>query len=60
MSRFFPLKVATIQRQTPEAVSVSLEVPLELKDQFRFSPGQYLPCRAFIDGEEIRKSYSIC
>lgn len=60
MSRYFPLKVASIQRQTPEAVSVSLEVPAQLRKQFSFSPGQYLPCRAFIDGEEIRKSYSIC
>ena len=60
MSRFFALKVADIQRQTPDAVAVSLEVPPALRDQFRFSPGQYLPCRAIIDGEEIRKSYSIC
>lgn len=60
MSRYYPLRVAKIMRETPESVSVWLEVPGELRDQFRFAPGQYLPCRAFIDGEEIRKSYSIC
>ena len=60
MSRYHPLKVHKVQRETPEAVSVWLEVPDELKKEFSFIPGQYLPCRAFINGEEIRKSYSIC
>lgn len=60
MSRFFPLKVARIERETPDCVSVWLDVPTELTEQFRFKAGQYLPCRAVIDGEEIRKSYSIC
>lgn len=60
MSRFYPLKVVKVQPETPESVSVWLEVPPELKTTFAFKPGQYLPCRANIDGEEIRKSYSIC
>jgi len=60
MSRFFPLRIARIQAETQECVSVWLEVPPELRKQFKFRPGQHLPCRAFFDGEEIRKSYSIC
>lgn len=60
MSRYIPVKVAKIHRETSEAVSVWLEIPDELKPSFQFSPGQYLPCRAFINGEEIRKSYSLC
>lgn len=60
MSRYFPLKVAKVQPETAESVSVWLEVPADLKDKFTFKPGQYLNCRAFFDGEEIRKSYSIC
>ncbi|HZV70194.1 MAG TPA: 2Fe-2S iron-sulfur cluster-binding protein [Saprospiraceae bacterium] len=60
MSRYTALKITRIQRETPESVSVWLEVPEELKSQFSFRPGQYLPCRATLDGEEIRKSYSIC
>lgn len=59
MSRFFALKVARVQRETPESVSIWLEVPENLKNKFTFEPGQYLPCRATIGGEEIRKSYSI-
>src|SRR4249920_647877 len=60
MSRYFPLRVAKVQPETSECVSVWLEVPADLKDKFTFKPGQYLNCRAFFDGEEIRKSYSIC
>lgn len=60
MSRYFSLKVNKVQRETPESVSVWLEVPEELQETFRFSPGQYLPTRVVIDGEEVRKSYSIC
>lgn len=60
MSRYFPLRVARVQPETSECVSVWLEVPADLRDMFDFRPGQYLNCRAFFDGEEIRKSYSIC
>src|SRR5687768_6266029 len=59
MSRYYPLRVAHIQPETPECVSVWLDVPPELKGEFGFKPGQYLPCRATINGEEVRKSYSI-
>ena len=60
MSRYFPLRVARIQHETAECVSVWLEVPEELKKTFEFQPGQHLPCRAEIEGKEMRKSYSIC
>jgi ring-1,2-phenylacetyl-CoA epoxidase subunit PaaE len=60
MSRYHPLRIAKIQPETTESVSVWLEVPEDLKEAFRYKSGQYLNCRAIIDGEEIRKSYSIC
>ena len=60
MSKYYPLRVAKVNRETPDAVSVWLEVPDNLKDIFRFSPGQYVPVRAKIGDEEVRKSYSIC
>lgn len=60
MSRFHDLIVTGIDRQTPEAVAVSLDVPPELTDDFQFQPGQYLTLAATIDGEDIRRSYSIC
>lgn len=60
MSRYQSLRVARVQQETADCVSVWLEVPEELKEQFSFKPGQYLNCRATIDGEEVRRSYSIC
>jgi ring-1,2-phenylacetyl-CoA epoxidase subunit PaaE len=60
MSRFHELKVTGIERQTPEAVAVAFEVPDDLKETFAFRPGQYLTLAADIDGEEARRSYSIC
>jgi ring-1,2-phenylacetyl-CoA epoxidase subunit PaaE len=59
-SRFHPLTVAQVRRETPDAVSVALSVPPELREAFRFTPGQYLTFRRVFDGEEVRRSYSIC
>lgn len=46
--------------ETADCVSVSLEVPAELSEQFRFAPGQYLTFRRHFADAEIRRSYSIC
>lgn len=60
MAAFHTLTVSEIRRETDEAVSIRLDVPEDLKETFRFEPGQYLTLRAKIDGEDIRRSYSIC
>ncbi len=59
-ARFHELKVAAIARETSEAVAIAFEIPQELKEIFAFQPGQYLTLSASIDGEEARRSYSIC
>ena len=60
MAKFYPLTVADVQKETRDAVAVTLNVPAEHKDDFQFKQGQYLTFRKMIDGEEIRRSYSIC
>jgi ring-1,2-phenylacetyl-CoA epoxidase subunit PaaE len=60
MSRFHALSVKDIRRETKDSVSVSFAVPDVLKSDFTFKPGQYLTLRATLDGEDIRRSYSIC
>lgn len=60
MTRFHPLIVKDVRRETADAVSIALDVPERLKAGFVFRPGQYLTLRATIDGEDIRRSYSIC
>ncbi|TQF77869.1 2Fe-2S iron-sulfur cluster binding domain-containing protein [Elioraea sp. Yellowstone] len=59
-TRFHPLSVAAVERLTDEAVAVTLLPPPELAPLYRFLPGQYLTVRRVIDGEEVRRSYSIC
>ena len=58
--KFYPLTVAEVHRETADTVSVLFDVPNELKDTFRFIQGQYLTLRTTIDGEDLRRSYSIC
>jgi ring-1,2-phenylacetyl-CoA epoxidase subunit PaaE len=57
---FYPLRVAEIVPETDEANSIRFEVPAELADAFRFKAGQHLSLRVDINGEEMRRNYSLC
>ena len=57
---FNELRVAEVRPLTESSVEVTFEVPEELAEQYDYSAGQYLALRATIDGEEVRRSYSIC
>jgi len=56
---FHPLAV-TVRPETDESVRLSFAVPDELRETFRHVPGQHLVLRAMLDGEDVRRSYSIC
>ncbi|MDN2583707.1 1,2-phenylacetyl-CoA epoxidase subunit PaaE [Aquibium sp. ELW1220] len=58
--RFHDLVVTDIERQTPDAVAVAFAVPDALRDAFAFRPGQYLTLATTVDGQDVRRSYSIC
>ena len=60
MSKFYPLTVAKVKHETRDAVAVTFAVPPELKQTFAYQQGQHLTLRALIDGEDVRRSYSIC
>lgn len=60
MAQFHPLTVTDIRRDTRDAVVVTLAPPADAADAFRFIQGQYLTFRRRFDGEEVRRSYSIC
>ncbi|RDV15388.1 phenylacetate-CoA oxygenase/reductase subunit PaaK [Pontibacter diazotrophicus] len=60
MSKFHKVKIKRINRETHDCVTVSLDVPEELKDTFRYTQGQYLTFRRQFNDEELRRSYSIC
>ncbi|OXT02507.1 phenylacetic acid degradation protein [Notoacmeibacter marinus] len=60
MSRFLPLTVTGIDRDTRDSVILSLEPSQEDRDKFAFTQGQYLTFRRTFGDEELRRSYSIC
>ena len=60
MPEFHSLKVKEIVKETNDTVSVSFQVPEDLKEAYAFTPGQYLALKLTINNEEQRRSYSIC
>lgn len=60
MARFHPLQVVDVRRETRDAVVVTLKPRAEDGELFHFIPGQYLTFRRVFDGDELRRSYSIC
>lgn len=60
MAKFTPLTVTNIEPDTRHAVLVTLEPPENHKANFAFIQGQYLTFRKEFEGEELRRSYSIC
>ncbi|MBA3676537.1 MAG: phenylacetate-CoA oxygenase/reductase subunit PaaK [Sphingosinicella sp.] len=57
---FHTLRIAEIIDETREAKSIRFELPPELKQAFAFKPGQHLTLKADIDGEDMRRNYSLC
>ncbi len=60
MAEFHKLKIADIYKETDDASVISFEVPSELKEMFKFRQGQHLTLKADINGEDVRRSYSLC
>jgi ring-1,2-phenylacetyl-CoA epoxidase subunit PaaE len=58
--RFHTLKVASVERETADAVCLTFAVPPELVADYRFEPGQHLGLKVRLGDEEMRRSYSIC
>jgi ring-1,2-phenylacetyl-CoA epoxidase subunit PaaE len=59
-SVFHPLRVASIERVTDDAVAITFDVPPELRGQFRFQAGQHVSIRSPVVGDDVRRNYSIC
>ncbi len=60
MSSFYKLSIKEVRRETSEAVSVLFNVPLEFKDFYRFTAGQYINLKLTLNGQELRRAYSLC
>lgn len=60
MSTFYKLSIKDITRETPSAISVAFQVPQEYQEFYQFQAGQYVTLKATLDGQEVRRAYSIC
>lgn len=60
MAHFHTLSIKHILRQTDKCVTISFSVPEQLKQNFSFIAGQYITLKTVINGEEVRRDYSLC
>jgi ring-1,2-phenylacetyl-CoA epoxidase subunit PaaE len=60
MSKFYPLPVAKVHKETRDTIAITFDVPPALKERFAYVQGQHLTLRAQINEEDVRRSYSIC
>ncbi|WP_315819518.1 FAD-binding oxidoreductase [Paraflavitalea speifideaquila] len=59
-THFHTLTIAAVQKETPECISIVFQVPEALKTAYQFIQGQNITLKTILNGEEIRRSYSIC
>lgn len=57
---FNTLTIKEVRRETPDAVSVHFDIPESVKSEYQYKPGQYLTLKLTVNGEEIRRAYSLC
>ncbi len=60
MADFYKIRLADIYKETDDTSVLTFDIPEELKDDFNFHSGQHLTLRQIIDGEDVRRSYSLC
>ncbi|SBS72016.1 1,2-phenylacetyl-CoA epoxidase subunit PaaE [uncultured Microbacterium sp.] len=59
-ARFHPLTVTEVRPLTADAIEVTFAVPSALREDYGYLPGQYVALRTTLDGQEMRRSYSLC
>ncbi|MDH3440200.1 MAG: 2Fe-2S iron-sulfur cluster-binding protein [Gammaproteobacteria bacterium] len=60
MRKYHSLTVTEKRNETQDSIHLALDVPAEIRDEFRFLPGQHLPMQIMVDGKPVRRTYSIC
>lgn len=60
MAKFHSIKVADIYKETKDCTVITFDIPEELKSEFQYKQGQHLTLRTNINGNEVRRSYSLC
>lgn len=57
---FHTLTIKDIKKETADCVSIAFDIPVTIKEEFNYNAGQYIILKTKINGEEIRRSYSLC
>ncbi len=60
MAKFHKIKVLDVYKETKDCSVVSFEIPADIQEDFKYAHGQHLTIKTSIDGQEIRRSYSLC
>ena len=60
MIHFHSVKVRKVEKETEDCVSIEFEIPEDLKEAFQFKQGQNLTITPVLNGEELRRRYSLC
>lgn len=60
MVQFYKVKVAAIYKETKDCSVVTLDIPAEIQPAFQFKQGQHLTFKTQLNGQEVRRSYSLC
>ncbi len=60
MAKFHSIKVKDIYKETSDCSVVTFDIPETLSSEFKYRQGQHLTLKADIDGEDTRRSYSLC
>lgn len=60
MAKFHNIKVQDIHKETRDCSVITFQIPDELKGEFDYKSGQHLTLKAMIDGQDVRRSYSLC
>ena len=58
--RFHQLTIKDIRKETPDCISIAFDIPTESQPDFTFKQGQNVTIKFVADGNELRRSYSIC
>jgi len=60
MAKFHQLTVQDLHKETHDCTVITFDIPQDLREEFKFSQGQHLTLRKEINGEDVRRSYSLC
>jgi len=60
MPAFHSIKIKEVRKETSDAVSVHFDIPENIREEYRYKPGQYLTLKVTVNGEELRRAYSLC